>query len=478
MFDLDKYLDELNIKDIDPPVDLVARTMEKSKGKNMGGFRVMKKRMTLALSAAAILLFGILIGSGLFGQSQVDEPIITGYYTVDINPSICLGVDDENNVAKVIGQNADADALLTDLECEGKAVPAAIQEIVNAAKAAGYLKDKEKYVLVGYFSKDGFFASAMQSDLESRLGEMVQLLLVSGTLENKEQADELGVSAGLLALSKEVEGVTIAKTDGVKDVIAKCEAIENPKTEEPTDEQPVSEDPAKEVPDDEGTPTGGSTTTQTYISTTIKGGISGTVVSLSWNKIDRSNLDGYKVMYSFTDSTPVYDDGHDGCRYYAWITDANTTSIKISDVTSLYGYAPEKTCYFSITALYDDHAVKKAGNAIGLVMPSTPAATLDKSTISGSLSGTTVNLTWTKASPTGFYYYKVMYSFTDSSPVKGEAGCYIAEAYSDLAYTALSIDASALTDFVSGSGQTCYFSITTAYAGGVVAGNAIPILLP
>lgn len=437
----------------------------------------MKKRMTLALSAAAILLFGILIGSGLFGQSPVDEPIITGYYTVDINPSICLGVDDENNVAKVIGQNADADALLTDLECEGKAVPAAIQEIVNAAKAAGYLKDKEKYVLVGYFSKDGFFASAMQSDLESRLGEMVQLLLVSGTLENKEQADELGVSAGLLALSKEVEGVTIAKTDGVKDVIAKCEAIENPKTEEPTDETPVNDDPVKEDPDDEPS-TGGGTTTDPYISTSIKGSISGTTVSLSWAKIDRSKLDGYKVMYSFIDATPVYGDGHDGCRYYAWITDANTTSIKISDVTSLYGYAPGKTCYFSITALYDGHAVKKAGNAIGLVMPNTPAPTLDKSTINGSLSGNTVNLNWTKANTTGFYYYKVMYSFIDTTPVKGEANCYVAQASSDPAFTSLSIDTSALTGYVAGSGQTCYFSITTAYAGGIVAGNAISIPLP
>jgi hypothetical protein len=61
---------------------------------------------------------------------------------------------------------------------------------------------------------------------------MVHLLLVSGTLENKTQADGLGVSAGLLALSKEVEGVSITKDDGVKEVIAKCEAIENPVSEE------------------------------------------------------------------------------------------------------------------------------------------------------------------------------------------------------------------------------------------------------
>lgn len=460
MFDMDKYLDELNIKDIDPPIDLVERTMQKKKG----GFRVMRKKFTYALGATAILMFGILIGTVAFGGAPVDEPIITGYYTVDINPSICLGVDADGKVAKVTSQNQDADVLLTDLDLKGDDIKAAILEIVNAAKAAGYLADQEKYVLVGYFSKDGFFSSSLQADLEKSLGDMVHLLLVSGTIDSKTQADSLGVSAGLLALSKEVEGVVITKSDGVKDVIAKCEAIENPVTE---------------VPDDSGTPTdSGTSTTDPYIATNIKGSITGTTASLSWNKISRSGLDGYKVMYSFTDSTPVYSDGHDGCRYYTWITDANTTSVKISDVTTLYGYEPGKTCYFSITALYDGHAVKRAGNAIGLVMPSTPAATLDKATISGTLDTGTVNLSWTKVSATGFVYNKVMYSFTDSTPVYGESGCNYYDYFTDPNVISTSVDITGLSGYVAGSSQTCYFSITSVYDGGKSPGNVISIVLP
>lgn len=459
MFDIDKYLDELNIKDLDPPVDLVERTMRKKEG----GFGIMKKKFAFALGAAAVLLFGILIGASMLDGSPVDEPIITGYYTVDINPSICLGVDDEDKVTKVISQNEDADSLLTDLDFEGDDIQAAILEIVNAAKVAGYLADEEKYVLVGYFSKDGFFASALQSELEKSLGDMVHLLLVSGTLENKTQADGLGVSAGLLALSKEAEGVSISKTDGVKEVIAKCQAMENPVTEEP---------------DDSGTPTDGADTTTTYIATTIRGSISGVAVNLNWNKIDRSKLDGYKVMYSFSDSTPVYGDGHDGCRYYAWITDANTTSITISNVTTLYGYEPGKTCYFSITALYDGHAVKKAGNAIGLVMPSTPAPTPDKATIEGALSGTTVNLSWTAVSATGFDYNKVMYSFTDSTPVYGESGCTYYAFYNDPTITSVSVNICELDGYVEGTGQTCYFSITSVYGAVKSPGNTISVVLP
>lgn len=429
----------------------------------------MRKKFTFVLGAAAVLLFGILIGAGVFGGTTVDEPIITGYYTVDINPSICLGVDEDNKVAKVVSQNQDADMLLADLDFQGEGIQAAILEIVNAAKAAGYLADDEKYVLVGYFSKDGFFSSSLQADLEASLGDMVHLLMVSGTLDSKTQADNLGVSAGLLALSKEAEGVVITKSDGIREVIAKCDAVDNPITEEPVTEEP----------DDSGTPTDdGNTTVDPYISTTIKGSISGTTVSLSWNKIDRSNLDGYKVMYSFTDSTPVYSDGHDGCRYYTWITDANTTSVKITDVTSLYGYAPGKTCWFSITALYDGHAVKKPGNAIGLVMPSTPAPTLDKATISGSIVDSTVNLSWTKVGSTGFSYYKVMYSFTDSSPEFQDAdGCDYCLAIDSQNVVTASVNFAALPGYV-GGGQTCYFSITTLYATGKATGNTISIVLP
>jgi hypothetical protein len=460
MFDMDKYLEELNIKDVDPPADLVERTMQKTKG----GFRVMRKKFVFALSAAAILLVSILIGTGIFQGNSLDEPIITGYYTVDINPSICLGVDDKNKVTKVISQNHDADLLLADLDCQGEGIQAAILDIINAAKSAGYLADQEKYVLVGYFSKDGFFSSALQAELEKSLGSMVHLLLVSGTLDSKEQADTLGVSAGLLALSKKAEGVSIAKSDGIKDVIAKCDAINNPVTEEPDDSGSPSDD--------------GNTNPESTIATTIKGSITGATVNLSWTKIDRARLDGYKVMYSFTDSTPVYGDGHDGCRYYAWITNANTTSIKIPDVTSLYGYAPGQTCYFSITAIYDDFAVKKPGNAIGLIMPNTPAATLDKATISGSLVGSTVNLNWTAVSATGFVYNKVMYSFTDSTPVYGESGCNYYTYFSDPSVTAVSVDITGLDGYVAGTGQTCYFSITSVYDAGKSPGNTISIVLP
>jgi hypothetical protein len=484
MFDPDKELNTIKFREQDPPAGLGERTLAamgqaagnpaggkaaaakpEGSGIQKGGIFTMKKRFAYGLSTAAVLAIGIFIGAGAFGGDK--GPDITGYYTVDINPSVCLAVDAENNVAKATSQNDDGAALLAELDLDGLAAGEAIPDIVEAAKDMGYIQGTDQYVLVGYFSSDGSFSTSLQDQLESCLNEMVQLLLVSGTLDSKSEADTLGVSAGLLALSREVEGVTVSKEDSVADVVSKCEEIQNPDTEEPiVDEEPV-DDPAEE-PD---------TTPDPYISTKISGSISGKAVTLHWSAIDRDTLDGYKVMYSFTDSTPVYGDGHDGCKYYAWITDAGTTSITISDVTKLYGYAPGKTCYFSITALYGGHSVYKAGNAIGLKMPDLPAPTYESSTISGDFSGGMINLSWTAVDSTAFDGYKVMYSFTDSTPVYGEEGCSYYEYIPDPTDTSRSIDPTELNGYEPGTAQTCYFSITVLYGDTPIkkAGNPIAI---
>lgn len=485
MFDPDKNLSELKFRELDPPAGLADRTLAamsaagearspgkaptgrpEESGHQKGGNRNMKKRFAYGLSTAAVLAIGIFIGAGVFGG---DDPAIAGYYTVDINPSVCIGVDASDKVAETTSQNEDGAKLLEALDLSGMAAGEAIPEIIEKARELGYITSGDQYVLVGYFSPDGTFSSSLQFELESRMNEMVQLLLVSGTLANKGEADSLGVSAGLLALSRQVEGVTVKSGDGVADVVAAIKKCQEP--------QPEPDEPTPDSgKDSTGGSTGGdtgSTTPDPYISTTISGSLSDKSVTLRWNAIDRDRLDGYKVMYSFTDSTPVY--GESGCTYYAWITDPATVKVIISDVTKLSGYGPGKACWFSITALYDGHSIKKAGNAIKIIMPDYPVAEYKSSTISGSLSGGTVNLSWTPVGSDGFKYYKVMYSFCDDTPVYGEADCYYYDVVSDPTDTARAVDITKLNGYLPGTPQTCWFSITAVYEGVKKPGNAIKI---
>jgi hypothetical protein len=213
-----------------------------------------------------------------------------------------------------------------------------------------------------------------------------------------------------------------------------------------------------------------------YVSTTISGSQSGETINLVWNKISHSNLDGYKVMYSFTDANPVYGDGS---KYYQWITDPSKTGVSLN-ITKLSGYTPGDKCYFSITALYDDHAVKKAGNVISFTAPGAyvePSGDYVSTTISGSQSDETIDLAWGKIYHNDLDGYKVMYSYTDSEPVYGDGSSYY-QWITDSATNSLSLDMTSLSGFA--PGERCYFSITALYDGYAVkkAGNVISFEAP
>ena len=110
--------------------------------------------------------------------------------------------------------------------------------------------------------------------------------------------------------------------------------------------------------------------TEPYPSSTISGKMDGDTISLSWSQISDSRFDGYKVVYSFTDTTPAYSSS----SYLRWITDASQTSTTIN-ISELGTVEAAKPCYFSITALYDGQAVKVPGNAISFTIPATVTVT-------------------------------------------------------------------------------------------------------
>jgi len=177
-------------------------------------------------------------------------------------------------------------------------------------------------------------------------------------------------------------------------------------------------------------------------------------VLVTWNKIDTSNFDGYKVVYSSTNPNPAYP----GDGYYSWITDRNTTSCLVS-----YCDVPAGDYWFSVTALYDGHNVMKAGNAVKVTMPGKPAdpeGTYPAVSLNTpSAAGGTISLSWSKtADTTGFCYYKVVASETNSSP------SYPADGYVTYITNADECSYSYGYDQAAYANKTVYFAITAVYS--------------
>jgi hypothetical protein len=197
----------------------------------------------------------------------------------------------------------------------------------------------------------------------------------------------------------------------------------------------------------------------TRVAPVVKAVAGANSVTVSWNKITNPDLVGYKVVASYGCSTPKYPDN----GYYAWITDANTTSCTIENGE---GYGDDIGCfsggtqyYFSVTAIYGDDWQKIAGNAVRVTMPGEPASTEPVGTHPASslatpvIDGTSVSFSWSKSTDTtGFQYYKLVGSQEDTTPTYPENG-YLA-VISDP-------DSTGRTESL-GSG-TWYIGITTVY---------------
>jgi len=93
-------------------------------------------------------------------------------------------------------------------------------------------------------------------------------------------------------------------------------------------------------------------------------------VLIEWDKIEHSDLKGYKVVISHSNPNPKYSE--DG--YLEWITNTDTTSY-LATASEAYNNGdfgtylePGESYYFSITAVYDCN-YKVAGNAVLVKFP-------------------------------------------------------------------------------------------------------------
>ncbi|WP_170270528.1 anti-sigma factor domain-containing protein [Heliorestis acidaminivorans] len=134
------------------------------------------------------------------------------YVTVDINPSIELGLDRQNRVIELKALNADGEKIVAHRELEGLSVEEAIQEITREALRQGYLAEsKDNQLLIAVYAEEEETEDE-QNQLEEILRYSAQQVLAEDNLRtdkiqtihaSKEQrirSQELGLSIGKFAL--------------------------------------------------------------------------------------------------------------------------------------------------------------------------------------------------------------------------------------------------------------------------------------
>ncbi|MEG0703547.1 MAG: hypothetical protein RR449_08245, partial [Christensenella sp.] len=150
-----------------------------------------KRNFAFAAMAAAICLVFLVGGSIFFMQPQA-------YISIDVNPSVELGVNRAGVVTEARAVNADGAGVLDEVDVNGKPYKEAIDLILSAEQAQGYLT-AESFVTFAVRSDDAQQEQRILSDTRQCANGYVgagQCESVAVSAELREEAHMHGVSPG------------------------------------------------------------------------------------------------------------------------------------------------------------------------------------------------------------------------------------------------------------------------------------------
>ena len=161
-------------------------------------------RRALTVAASLVLVLSVVILLALRGIGPV-TPKVDSYVYIDVNPSLVIGLDKDDNVLECTVGNDDAKELLETLELKGETLESALGSIVGAMHEGGYLDGDTNSILVSVDSKNEDRITDLIDDIEASIttytesAEIVCTVIsqsVSANDELKQRAEAAGISVG------------------------------------------------------------------------------------------------------------------------------------------------------------------------------------------------------------------------------------------------------------------------------------------
>lgn len=183
----------------------------------------MKKKLVAAACMATLIVGG---GGAAYGYYQT--PV--SYLSLDINPSVEIGVNAFDKVVKVKGINDDGIKILANVNIKGSNVTVAVSTLVYSAVDNGFIaNDGSSVVSLTSETDDSNTAAELENDAETGANQALQETDKTATvikdnvaLARRDQARTLGISPGKLNLINKLQKVDpTATVDEYKDASVK-----------------------------------------------------------------------------------------------------------------------------------------------------------------------------------------------------------------------------------------------------------------
>lgn len=128
---------------------------------------IILKRVLLACCCFMFMIAGIAIG--LFIQTPSEYSNASIY--LDVNPSIEIQLDNNDNVYKCLAVNEDAIEILNGIEVKGVKLNTALNAIVGSLYSNGYLSNESNSILVGINNDDALLLETVTKDMNNILSK-------------------------------------------------------------------------------------------------------------------------------------------------------------------------------------------------------------------------------------------------------------------------------------------------------------------
>lgn len=173
----------------------------------------MEKKRTSPLrgfAAVAAVLVLLIAGAFVFKSLGGASNALAAVVSLDVNPSIELNVDKNENVLSAKGLNIDGKTVLGDMQLEGSKLDVAVNAIIGSMLQNGYLDDMANSILLSVSGVDGYNAEALRSQLASDVNKQLKDCAVlsqdvsSADSETVKLAEKYDITVGKAALIRQI----------------------------------------------------------------------------------------------------------------------------------------------------------------------------------------------------------------------------------------------------------------------------------
>lgn len=192
-------------------LDNVLHACDHEKGKVI--YMEKKKNRGFTAFAAVAAVFVLLIAGIFIAKNNglgTSNNALAAVVSLDVNPSIELKVDNDEDVISATGLNADGKKVLEGMDLEDTDLDVAVNAIIGSMLKHGYLSDMQNSILLSVSGVEGYDANA----LETKLASEVNALLKGGAVLSQnvtdadaslvKKADEYGITVGKASLINEI----------------------------------------------------------------------------------------------------------------------------------------------------------------------------------------------------------------------------------------------------------------------------------